>query len=469
MSYPLLLRRDKNMRLTGLNNKGLKRTSGLLAALTCVLMIPAVCMAAGFGPYHSPETASFATDLAFYGGAFSTAITASVNPTATMAVLAILGAFENAAVYSPDSATLCSIADFLNGIPIVREIGKLPIANPWAATILTFIAAAMIVVHSFAETKALSEETIDKLDKFIGYLCTVTITLLPFVTNEALEADPPGVKGGALAAHFIGAAKDSGPAWQTYVLAGISLIAITIFYYCNYTCMDNWEVIVAAVPVKGTSIIWQIIKAIIHMILILLQIFAPVVSFIVSIHIAVAGLFLFRILKRVAQYYKDIYVYTILRKIFKRNDPVPRIEKRVPRRLRKLYPSMDIAMSVYTFHGFARLAKRSRIWLIKEGDNVNLVYKRLIRKPFILTWNELREKHGGKPVYIEQCARFLRIRTEDRRLELILSSRYKPETAMLSQLLDLKDYAPVKQEIKETKKQKRKQFFRRKKASADTV
>ena len=147
----------------------------------------------------------------------------------------------------------------------------------------------------------LSEETIDKLDKFVGYLCTVTISLLPFVTNEALEADPPGVKGGALAAHFIGAAKDSGPGWHTYLFAAFSVIAITIFYYCNYTCMDNWEVIVAAVPVKGTSLIWQIIKAFLHMILILLQIFAPVVSFIVSLHIAVAGLFLFRILKRVSQ------------------------------------------------------------------------------------------------------------------------------------------------------------------------
>ena len=303
-----------------------------------------------------------------------------------------------------------------------------------------------------------SEETIDKLDKYIGYICTVSISLLPFVTTEALEADPPTVKGGALAshtAHLLGAANTPAPGWQTYLLAGITVIAITIFYNCNYTCMDNWEVIVAAVPVKGTSLIWQIIKALIHMLLMVLQIFAPVISFIVSIHLAVAGLFLFRILKRNSQYYKDIYVFTILRKIFKRNDPIPRIEKHVPGRLRRLYPSMEIAMSVYTFHGYARLAKRSRVWLIKEGDKVDLVYKRLIRKPYVISWNDLCEKFGNQPVYMEQCARFLRIRTEDRTLELIMSSRYKPEIPMLSALMDLKDFAPVKQEIKETKKIKR--------------
>ena len=385
-----------------------------------------------------------------------------------MAVLAILGSIENAAVYSPDSAVLCNIADFLNGIPIIREVGKLPIANPWAAVFLTLIAVALIVVHSFAESKMVSDETIDKLDKYIGYICTVSISLLPFVTTEALEADPPTVKGGALAshtAHLLGAANTPAPGWQTYLLAGITVIAITIFYNCNYTCMDNWEVIVAAVPVKGTSLIWQIIKALIHMLLMVLQIFAPVISFIVSIHLAVAGLFLFRILKRNSQYYKDIYVFTILRKIFKRNDPIPRIEKHVPGRLRRLYPSMEIAMSVYTFHGYARLAKRSRVWLIKEGDKVDLVYKRLIRKPYVISWNDLSEKFGNQPVYMEQCARFLRIRTEDRTLELIMSSRYKPEIPMLSALMDLKDFAPVKQEIKETKKINRK--LRRKKTSEE--
>ena len=130
---------------------------------------------------------------------------------------------------------------------------------------------------------------------------------------------------------------------------------------------------------------------------------------------------------------------------------------------------MEIAMSVYTFHGVARLPKRSRVWLIKDGDKVDLVYKRLIRKPYIISWNELTEKHEGKPFYLEQCARFLKIRTEDCRLELVMSSRYRPDIPMLSQLLDLKDYAPVKQEIKETKKLNRKLRRRKNKTAAEPV
>lgn len=443
-------------------NKTKKKTIiGVMTALMCVAMIPLISMADG------GEPATLATDLAFYAGAFSTAVTASVNPTATMAVLSILGAIENAALYSPDSVVLCDIANFLNGIPIIREVGKLPIANPYAAVFLTLIAAVLIVIHSFAESKMVSEETIDKLDKLIGYICTVSISLLPFVTTEALEADPPGIKGaaGGIRAGIMMGAPDTAqtPGVQTYLLAGVTIIAITICYNVIYSCMDYWEMIVAAVPVKGTSFIWQIIKAFIHFILVLLQLFAPVISFIVSIHLAVAAIFLFRILKRTAQYYKDVYVNTVLRKIFKRNDPVPRIEKYVPRKLKKLYPNMEIAISMYTFHGVARLAKRSRVWLIKEGDKVDVVYNRYIKKPYIISWTELCGKHEGKTVYMEQCLRFLKIRTEDRKLELNLSNRYKPEVEMLSELLNLKDFAPVKQEIKENKKMERKLRRKRKK------
>lgn len=457
------------MRLTLNNHAHLRRAAGAFACLMCLILIPMVSLAAGTGMSAEADASHFATDLAFYAGAFSTAVTASINPSATMAVLAILGAIENAAIYQPDSAVLCSIADFLNGVPILREVGKLPIANPYAAVFLTLIATALIIIHSFAESKFVSEETIDKLDKLIGYICTVSISLLPFVTNDALEADPPVIKGAALtrSAGFFSNAPAGTHGPGTYILAGITVIAITVFYYCIYSCVDNWEIIVAAFPMKGTSLIWQIVKALIHALLLVLQIFAPVISFIISIHLAVAGLFLFRILKRNSQYYKDVYVFTILRKIFKRNDEIPKIEKHVPRKLKKLYPGMELCMSVYTFHGIGRLPKRSRVWLIKEDGKLDIVYKRLIRKPFIVSWSDLRAQHEGKQFYLETCARFLKIRTEDRKFEAVMSTRYKPETEMLSELLDLKDFEPVKQEIKETKKLKRR--MKHKKAAAESV
>ena len=356
-------------------------------------------------------------------------------------------------------------------MPIVREVGKLQIANPYAAVFLTLVAAAMIIIHSFAESKIVSEISIDKLDKLIGYISTVAISLLPFVTNDALEKDPPGIKAGAAVARSAGIlgkpSGSSGPEWHTYLLAAITVVVISVIYYCVYTCVNNLEVIIAAIPVKGTSFIWQLIKGGLHIVLVLLQIFAPVVSLVVSIILAVAGVILFRVLSRVAAYYKDVYISTVLARIFKRNDPVPRVEKHVPLKLRKLYPDMEIAMAVYKFTGLAKMPKRTKLWLIKDKDGVYIVRNRLIRKPVVMPWSDVQKNYEGKKIYMESCLRFLRIRTEDKYLELIMSVRYKPEIPMLSELLGLEDYTPIAEENKVTTKIRNK--FRRGNPAPESV
>lgn len=459
------------MRHIETNKTYLRRTAGILATLLCLMLIPMVSLAAGFDQSYKADDARFVTDLAFYAGAFSTAVTASVNPTATMAVLSILGAIENAAIYSPDSVFFTTIADFLNGVPIIREVGKLQIANPYAAVFLTLVAAAMIIIHSFAESKIVSEISIDKLDKLVGYISTVAISLLPFVTNDALEKDPPGIKAASNLVRSAGIlgkpSHSSGPEWHTYLLAGITVIVITIIYYCVYTCVNNLEVIIAAIPVKGTSFIWQLVKGALHIVLVLLQIFAPVVSLVVSIILAIIGIILFRVLSRAAAYYKDVYISTVLAKIFKRNDPVPRIEKHVPLKIRKLYPDMEIAMAVYKFTGFAKMPKRTKLWLVKDKEGVYIVRNRLIRKPVVTPWTDVQKTYDGKKIYMESCLRFLRIRTEDKYLELIMSVRYKPEIPMLSELLGLEDYTPIAEENKVTTRIKKK--FRRGNPSAESV
>ena len=435
-----------------------KILAGVLIAVLCLYFIPMISLAAGFGTDIQPPN-YYTWQLTYYAGVFSTAVTCSVNPSATMAILAVFGSIENAATYT-DNAVVLKIAKFLNGIPVIREMGKTPVANPYAAALLITIAIAWIIVHSTAISEFVAKWiSMDKLDRICNSVYIAGISLLPLVTNNALAANPPGSKGAETvikaSSLITGTSRAVKPGIGTYIFVALITIVITIFGNCVYSCVSNWETIVAAIPVKGTSFIWQIIKAFIHIGLILLQIYAPVVSVIVSAHLLVASFFLFRILKRTSQYYKDIYVDAILSKVFKRKEPVSVIEKRVPRKLKKLYPSMEIAISLYTFHGYARLAKRSRVWLIKEGDKIDLVYNRLIRKPYIITWAELCEKQGNKPVYLEQCLRFLRIHTEDRKLEFVLSSRYKQESALLSETLGLKDYEVVKQEKKDAKQLKK--------------
>ena len=437
-----------------------KYLAGVLIAVLCLYLIPLISLAAGFGcDTQLPSVDQSTWQLTYYAGVFSTAVTCSVNPSATMAILAVFGTIENAATYT-DNAVLINIANFLNGIPIIREMGKTPVANPYAAALLIVIAIAWIIIHSTAISEFVSKWiSLDKLDRICNSVYIAGISLLPLVSTDALTANPPGskssetvVKASSLIA---GTTQSTRPSIGICILTVVVAIVVTILGNFVYSCVSNWETIVAAIPVKGTSLIWQIVKAFIHIGLIVLQMFAPVVSVIVNLHLLVACIFLFRILKRTSQYYKDIYITPVVAKIFKRNEPVSVIEKRVPRKIVKIYPSLEIGISLFAFHGYARLAKRSRVWLIKEGDKIDLVYNRLIRKPFIVSWSELCEKHGNKPVYLEQCLRFLKIRTEDRKLEFVLSNRYKQEAGLLSETLGLKDFEVVKQEKKEAKQLKK--------------
>ena len=445
-----------------------KILAGVAIAILCLYIVPMISLAAENGTGVQPPN-YYTWQLTYYAGVFSTAVTCSVNPSATMAILAVFGTIENAATYT-DNAVLLKIADFLNGIPVIREMGKTPVANPYAAALLIVIAIAWIVVHSTAVSEFLAKWiSMDKVDRICNSVYIAGISLLPLVSNDALAANPPGGKSAEAVSKasslFAGTSLAVRPGIGTYVFVALVTVLVIILGNFVYSCVSNWETIVAAIPVKGTSFIWQIVKAFIHMGLLLLQMFAPVVSFIVSVHLVVACFFLFRILKRNAQYYKDIYVHAILSKVFKRNEPVSVIEKRIPGKIKKLYPSMETAISLYTFHGYARLAKRSRVWLIKEGDKTDLVYNRFIRKPFIVTWTELCEQYANKPVYLEQCLRFLRIRTEDKKLELVLSNRYKDQTAFLSDTLGLKDYEVLKQEKKDAKQLEKELKRKRKKTN----
>lgn len=449
-----------------------KILAGVAIAILCLYIVPMISLAAENGTGVQPPN-YYTWQLTYYAGVFSTAVTCSVNPSATMAILAVFGTIENAATYT-DNAVLLKIADFLNGIPVIREMGKTPVANPYAAALLIVIAFAWIVVHSTAVSEFLAKWiSMDKVDRICNSVYIAGISLLPLVSNDALAANPPGGKNAEVVSKasslFAGTSRAVRPGIGTYVFVALVTVCVIILGNFVYSCVSNWETIVAAIPVKGTSLIWQIVKAFIHIGLLVLQMFAPIVSFIVSAHLAVACIFLFRILKRNAQYYKDIYVHAILSKVFKHNEPVSVIEKRIPGKIKKLYPSMETAISLYTFHGYARLAKRSRVWLIKEGDNVVLIYNRLIRKPFVISWKELCEKHGSKPVYLEQCLRFLRIRTEDKKLELVLSNRYKDQTAFLSDTLGLKDYEVVKQEKKDVKQLEKELKRKRKKTNLGEV
>lgn len=362
--------------------------------------------------------------LSYYTGIFSTAVTASVNPTATMAALSALGALENAYRYSPDSSFFNSLADTLNGIPVINTAAELPIANPYAAVFLTIVAAVMIVLHSFAESKIVSQATIDKLDKFTGWLGVTALSVMPLLTTESLEKTSQASKNAAAAAVLHASRASAGAPWYVWVIGIITLIAASAVYFCCYSCVDNIGTICAAIPVKGLNILEQIIKAVIHAGMILLQLTFPMLSFIVSVIAAILGILLFRVLKRITFYYKEVYIRPVLHLIFRKDKPVSRIHKKLPRRIRRTYKDIDLGFPVFAIKGVRGLKSRAPLWFVKElSGDCRLIMKKNWGRICEYPVSELREANPGAALISKR--RFTELRSPDKKLSIVIGNSYK--------------------------------------------
>ena len=356
----------------------------------------------------------------YYTGIFSTAVTASVNPTATMAFLATLGAIENASLYSPDSAFFNAIADGLNSVPVLNSAASLPIANPYAAVFLTIVAAVMIIIHSFAQSKILSQATIDKLDKLTGWIGITALSLMPLVTNDAVAKPASAAKTVAAAA----AKTSSSAPWYAWVIGITTLILASVVYSCVYDCVDNIGTICAAIPVKGLNIVEQIIKAILHAGMILLQITFPALSFIISIIIAILGILLFRVLARATFYYKEVYARPILHRIFRNGKEVDKVHKKLPRRIRKrVKHDIEYAIPLFVFNGVPKMPSRSILWLVICKEDIHLMAKRSFFSCREISANELIASHPG--VVLTETRRFMQLRTPDKKVNIVIGKSYK--------------------------------------------
>jgi len=366
--------------------------------------------------------------FSYYSGIFSTAVTASVNPTATLAALSILGAIENAATYDPDSVFFNALADKLNAVPVLSAARDLPLANPYAAVFLTLIAAVMIVLHSFSKSKLFSSATIDRIDKLVGWIGISAMSLLPLLTNEQINAKESVAVKAAEMASSAGTVAKSTP-WYAWVIGIITLLVATVIYSCVYDCFDNIGVICAAVPVKGLNIIEQVFKGFLHAGLVLLQITYPTLSLVISIIFSVLGLFLFRILARLTFYYKEVYARPLLHNIFRKNKPVELVHKKLPRRIRKLYPEAGLAIPLFVISGIKKIPSRGVIWLILDKGQMHLCAKRFFFRVRHFDFDTFPERT------LEKGSRFMRLSSPDKKFNIVISNIYKASEETLRDTL----------------------------------
>lgn len=371
--------------------------------------------------------------LELYCGSFANAVPMAVNPTATMAVLSIVGMIERADEIWPNATWLDTPRTFLEKIPLIRNAEELPVANPWMAILFTVLTIALYVVRSIKACKAVSQETIDKVERIGGQIINVCLVLLQFSQVAIAEA-----------AGSFSTVVRTGATIFGVVLGVIAAIMCAIIYFIVSKCIEGIEAIATGMPVAATNAVSQVGKFFVHLFATVFQFISVYFAAIMALIFTILCLLLLIKLQKYAVYYKYIYFNPVWRKILAKGKFIEIVSKKFPRRGRKRFAEATYAIPVFSMKNYPkRVVNRELMWLVPVDGVASLVRIRAFRKVKIYPLNTLYEQ--SHVLYVQRTKRFIRVLTEEKDLEIIISSEYEGYLDYLKQVLGAYDFKLVEE------------------------
>lgn len=379
--------------------------------------------------------------LELYCGSFANAVPMAVNPTATMAVLSIVGMVERSDEIWPNASWLEGPRTFLEKIPLVRNAETLPCANPWMAILFTVLTIALYVVRSIKACKAVSQETIDKVERIGGQVINICLVLLQFSQAAIVEA------AGAASVARVGATVAG------VVMGVFAALSCAVAYFIVSKCIEGIEAIATGIPVVASNAVSQVLKFFVHLFATIFQFISVYFAAVMGLIFTILCLLLLIKLQKYAVYYKYIYFNPIWRRIFHGNRVIEIVSKKFPRRGRKRFGEVPYAIPAFSMRKYPkRLTNRELMWLVTVDGVVSLIRIRLFRRVKIYPLRELYEQ--GHVLYIQKTKRFIRILTEEKDIDLIISNEYETYLDYLRQVLGAYDYKIVEERRAAEKKER---------------
>ena len=148
-------------------------------------------------------------------------------------------------------------------------------------------------------------------------------------------------------------------------------------------------------------------------------------------------------------YYTYIYVKPLWKTIWHKEDLSPLVHRKFPRRGHKIYPSVELAVPVFSMNRVGKIHKRELVWLILKAHVPYLVRIKPFRKTQEIPLAELNVHKDT--LYLQKTFRFTRILTEDKQVELIISNEYSNQWQRMLDWLQLSDFKVVEERRKQEK------------------
>lgn len=376
----------------------------------------------------------------YYAGCFSATVVNSVNPIATMTVLAAVGTFENSDRFFPETQWAVNFGTKLGNVPVFKLLKTLPIANP-AATIVLFILTVIMFVMCCITALAPANKLVQILNSILGEIFNLTLTILPLATTEIAYA--AGVETVAKA----------GTGWYmsagTHVVLILFCVVFTILNTSAYVIINfvsaNMETICQLIPVPLSGGVQQILEYILIGLLLVIEAVAPFLLVILCLFILLVAILLLPKMIAYATYFNYVYMKATWKFLFHRDVAMPRVHKKFPRKGRLFYQNanIDYAVPAITQKDFlaanpekwkGRLKKHTLVW-IASRDNVP--YLVVIRPFHKVIETPLFTAMGDEHLHLKKHLRFLLVYDTNETRKLVISNEYAADTEELMKMLHI--------------------------------
>ena len=291
--------------------------------------------------------------------------------------------------------------------------------------IILFLAgliALKMLLDTFRGTKILCDALLGKIEFVVGAILVLAVA---FLNSTAVVV---------YASENLLSSYPTSNTLSTLVLTLISVVVSTfsyISYYVIRTMVKGLETIsflFALFPVAFQVL--QGLKYSLSIAYVLLALHSPVVATALGILILVISLVFFIKLKRLERYFRNIYVYPILTKIFLRKWVDEPVMKKIPPFVSKYIPDPLVCKAVFIGKNKHNIPKRAKIYFACSQD-VSLIF----RKGLLSEWKVFEVDKSD--LLLERRFRFSRFRAKE--VDIIFRRDYTNTVVGLEQLHTFKE------------------------------
>ncbi len=388
-------------------------------------------------------------------GSYSQIVGISAEP---FTALLLIGVIEN--------------LNHLLGSPL--SIASTPAGNPIVLLIVFIFFAAGKIMRSNEATQVFGMVTLGELEKYLGFAFILILGVLNVAGISTAAAS--GVVNAASTVSADVAASGNWLMQSVSVVTSIvvGLLSMVVFYIVK-TAFWGIEVIQISVSfIPGSAFVFELLKSILVVFLVTVNVLFPKIGAALNIIVFIVCCILFKVCYAAMQYFRKIYFKPTI-KMIKGYNPYKEIcDRKIPKKLvRYFYPNgeeanFELAIPVYALKKVEELPviKRYESWWFvrKDGENLFCKTKLFSKKITVLPLTN----RADMPFYIHKGLRFFEVfdlmpynenqtkrtfRKKRRHMSYAFSKEYWHRFEDILSITQLTDYAIIKAEEKQTRKQ----------------